>query len=182
MPTARGSFFFRCEYLTQCFGMSVWTPPSPCTSLMCSLTSFGRRSFCGRRLHARAHTPGFGDIYSVQLSVTPTDERTCVTDTCSISTEDPFPLCFSRTTSNNNNSPHSWAVFPGSSSPPPGVITQCAPPPPVSTGGFGLPPGACPRAHTRPLPFSRNRHALLLSYLTVSALSPLTRPALSSSP
>ena len=37
---------------------------------------------------------------------TPTDERTCVTDTCSISTEDPFPLCFSRTTSNNNNSPH----------------------------------------------------------------------------
>ena len=92
-------------------------------------------------------------LYSVQLSVTPTDERTCVTDTCSISTEDPFPLCFSRTTSNNNNSPHSWAVFPGSSSPPPGVITQCAPPPPVSTGGFGLPPGACPRAHTRPLPF-----------------------------
>jgi len=47
-------------------------------------------------------TPGgFGDIYSVQLSVTPTDERTCVTDTCSISAEDPFPLCFSRTTSNN---------------------------------------------------------------------------------
>ena len=44
---------------------------------------------------------GFGDIYSVQLSVTPTDERTCVTDTCSIFTEDPFPLCFSRTTSNN---------------------------------------------------------------------------------
>ena len=27
---------------------------------------------------------GFGDIYLVQLSVTPTDERTCVTDTCSI--------------------------------------------------------------------------------------------------
>jgi len=25
---------------------------------------------------------GFGDIYSVQLSVTPADERTCVTDTC----------------------------------------------------------------------------------------------------
>jgi len=25
----------------------------------------------------------FGDIYSVQLSVTPTDERTCVTYTCS---------------------------------------------------------------------------------------------------
>ena len=36
--------------------------------------------------HCRA---GFGDIYSVQLSVTPTDERTCVTDTCSIFTEDP---------------------------------------------------------------------------------------------
>jgi hypothetical protein len=98
---------------------------------------------------------GFGDIYSVQLSVTPTDERTCVTDTCSIFTEDPFPLCFSRTTSNNKTtSPHSWAVFSGSSSPPPlGVSTQCAPPPPVSTGGFGLPPGACLHAHTRPLPF-----------------------------
>jgi hypothetical protein len=25
---------------------------------------------------------GFGDIYLVQLSVTPTDDRTCVTDTC----------------------------------------------------------------------------------------------------
>ena len=48
-------------------------------------------------------------MYSVQLSVTPTDERTCVTDTCSIFTEDPFPLCFSRTTSNNkpNNKPFS---------------------------------------------------------------------------
>jgi hypothetical protein len=30
-----------------------------------------------------ARIDGFGDIYSVQLSVTPTDERTCVTDTCS---------------------------------------------------------------------------------------------------
>ena len=59
------------------------------------------------RLHAEFlrllfwHAHRFGDIYSVQLSVTPTDERTCVTDTCSIFTEDPFPLCFSRTTSNN---------------------------------------------------------------------------------
>jgi hypothetical protein len=42
--------------------------------------------------------------------------------------------------------------------------------------------GACPRAHTQPLPTSRNRHALLLSYLTVSALIPLKRPALPWSP
>ena len=38
--------------------------------------------------------------------------------------------------------------------------------------------GACPRAHTQPLPTSRNRHALLLSYLTVSALIPLKRPCI----
>jgi len=38
-----------------------------------------------RRPVGRTWNPplGFGDIYSVQLSVTPTVERTCVTDTCS---------------------------------------------------------------------------------------------------
>ena len=87
------------------------------------------------------------------------------------STEALLPLCFSRTTSNNKTLSTaglcSWA--------PPFLLRgyhSVRPHRPSSRAVPGLLLGACPRAHTRPFPTSRNRHALLLSYLTVSALSP----------
>ena len=114
---------------------------------------------------------GFGDIYSVQLSVTPTDERTCVTDTCSIFTEDPFPLCFSRTTSNNKQLlPTAGLCFRA----PPLLLLWGFPlsvlphrPSPLAVLASRLVPAFM---HTPDRCLSRSRHALLLSYFTVLAL------------
>lgn len=117
---------------------------------------------------------GFGDIYSVQLSVTPTDERTCVTDTCSIFTEDPFPLCFSRTTSNNKQLlPTAGLCFRA----PPLLLLWGFPlsvlphrPSPLAVLASRLVPAFM---HTPDRCLSRSRHALLLSYFTVLALCSL---------
>jgi hypothetical protein len=124
---------------------------------------------------------GFGDIVLAQLSVTPTDERTCVTETCSVFL---LRISFHSVSLDQHEtirlSPQLGCV-PGLLLSSSGAITLCAPHRPSSRAVPGLLLGACPHAHTQPLPTSRNRHALLLSYLTVSALNPLTRPALSRS-
>ena len=142
-----------------------------------------RRGFiCNRETRERVQTneekskrrhasPRFGDIYSVQLSVTPTDDRTCVTDTCSIFTEDPFPLCFSRTTSNNKQLlPTAGLCFRA----PPLLLLWGFPlsvlphrPSPLAVLASRLVPAFM---HTPDRCLSRSRHALLLSYFTVLAL------------
>ena len=125
---------------------------------------------------------GFGDIVLAHFSVTPTDERTCVTETCSVFL---LRISFHSVSLDQHEtirlSPQLGCV-PGLLLSSSGTVTLCAPHRPSSRAVPGLLLGACPHAHTQPLPTSRNRHALLLSYLTVSALNPLTRPALSWSP
>ena len=114
---------------------------------------------------------GFGDIVLAHFSVTPTDERTCVTDTCSIFTEDPFPLCFSRTTSNNKQLlPTAGLCFRA----PPLLLLWGFPlsvlphrPSPLAVLASRLVPAFM---HTPDRCLSRSRHALLLSYFTVLAL------------